>query len=173
MKNIAIKSISALALIGALSVSSLFMVQMNTAQAADANDSIRIGAGYFDAFDSYDAVELHAEYHTPYVFMDMVRPFVGVMGTSDSSIYGYGGLRVEIDLNQDWQLVPAFAAGAYADGKDLGHKIEFRSALEVNYRLENDARIGASIYHLSNASLGDSNPGTEVITLHYTYPLNI
>ena len=70
-------------------------------------------------------------------------------------------------------LTPSLAAGLYedGDGKDLGHIVEFRSSLELAYRFDNRARLGLSFYHLSNASLDDNNPGTEVFSLNYSIPL--
>ncbi len=135
--------------------------------------AFRIGSGYYDAFDSFDAVELHAEYHMGERFYDLIRPFAGVMVTSDEAAYGYAGARFEFDVDDSWQIAPAFAAGAYrdGDGKELGHTVEFRSAFEVNYKITDNGRVGASIYHLSNASLDDVNPGTEVVNLHYTHSL--
>ena len=49
--------------------------------------------------------------------------------------------------------------------------MEFRSSLELAYRFDNRARLGLSFYHLSNASLDDNNPGTEVFSLNYSIPL--
>jgi hypothetical protein len=96
------------------------------------------------------------------------------MATTDSAFYGYGGIRLDVFLGRRWVFTPAFAAGLYSDGdgKDLGHVVEFRSAVEIAYRFDDRSRLGLSLYHLSNASLSDSNQGTEVVTLHYSYPLD-
>ena len=83
---------------------------------ADDTTYIRYGVGYYDAFDSYDATEFHIELLPGYHILDVVRPFTGVMATSDSATYGYAGLRAEFDLAPQWQIVPAFAAGGYSDG---------------------------------------------------------
>ena len=133
---------------------------------------LRVGAGYYDVNDEWDATEFHVEYiagRNPYEF----APFLGLMGTSDSAAYVYAGLRMDIPLGKRFYFTPAFAPGLYhdGDGKDLGHTVEFRSAVELSYRLKNQARVGVSVYHLSNASLSDSNEGTEVVTLHYSVPL--
>lgn len=136
--------------------------------------ALRIGAGYYDITDDDDGAEIHAEYHAGYKIADHVRPFIGTMATSDKALYGYAGFRLEADITPKWQLAPSFAAGLYADGdgKDLGHTVNFRSAIEVNYLLQNKGRIGASLYHLSNSGLGVKNPGTEVVSMHYTHPIN-
>ena len=45
------------------------------------------------------------------------------------------------------------------DGKDLGHVIEFKTELQISYELSSNSEIGFSYNHISNASLGDKNPG--------------
>lgn len=140
--------------------------------AADDPAFLRVGAGYYDINDDSDAGEFHVEYiagEKLWVF----NPFIGVMGTTDSAIYGYAGIRLDVFLGRRWVVTPSFAPGLYSDGdgKDLGHVIEFRSALELAYRFDDRSRIGLSLYHLSNASLSDDNQGTEVLTLHYSHPI--
>ena len=58
------------------------------------------------------------------------------------------------------------------DGKDLGYDLEFRSQAEIAYVMEDRSRIALAISHLSNAGLGDTNPGVEVVSLYYMLPLN-
>ncbi|NKB19827.1 MAG: hypothetical protein GKS01_04700 [Alphaproteobacteria bacterium] len=71
-------------------------------------------------------------------------------------------------------MTPSFAVGAYDDskGKDLGHTIEFRSGVELAWRFDNQMRLGLTLYHLSNAGIGDRNPGTEVLSLGLSVPLD-
>ena len=103
----------------------------------------------------------------------MTQPFVGVMASGDAAIYGYGGIAFDWMLSS-LILTPSFAVGGYldGDGKDLGHTIEFRSALEIAYQFPDRHRLGLMLYHLSNASLADNNTGTEVISLSYSIPFN-
>ena len=58
-------------------------------------------------------------------------------------------------------FTPSFAPGLYhkGDGKDLGHVVEFKSEIQLSYALSKDSRLGVSYNHVSNASLGDKNPG--------------
>jgi hypothetical protein len=71
-------------------------------------------------------------------------------------------------------LTPSFGAGLYADGggKELGHAVEFRSQIEIAYRFDNRARLGLAFSHISNASIGDKNPGVEVLNVYYSLPLD-
>ena len=44
----------------------------------------------------------------------------------------------------------------------MGNKLEFRTTLELSYQLNNDDRIGFSLGHISNANIGNKNPGVEI-----------
>tara|TARA_B110000014_G_C19733921_1_gene383087 strand:- start:5 stop:535 length:531 start_codon:yes stop_codon:yes gene_type:complete len=108
-----------------------------------------------------------------------LKPFVGVESTSDSAIYLLGGIYLEDNLGKllignknKWNFTPSFGAGYYDDGngKKLGNKIEFRTTLEISYQLNNDDRIGFSLGHISNANIGDKNPGVEIVSLSYQKP---
>ena len=45
------------------------------------------------------------------------------------------------------------------DGKDLGHIVEFKSELQFSLDLFKNSELGFSYNHISNASLGEKNPG--------------
>jgi hypothetical protein len=81
---------------------------------------------------------------------------------------------MDIYFGNRWVLTPNTAVGAYTegDGQDLGHVIEFRSGFELAYRFDDRSRLGVAVHHLSNASIGDDNPGTETALIYYSIPLN-
>lgn len=140
---------------------------------ADDPDFLTFAVGYFDIVQDKDqAVEFRAEYRSDRKLW-IFKPFIGAMGTTDSAVYVYGGVLVDLFFGRRWVLTPNFAAGYYdeGDGRDLGHELEFRSSLELSYRFDNRTRLGLSFYHMSNASIGDSNPGTEVLSIVYSIPL--
>ncbi len=134
---------------------------------------LTIGGGYYDINDNKGAAELRLEWKGRKLFWG-VKPIVGAMATSDGAVYGYGGIGWDLYFGRRIVATPSFAAGAYHDGngKDLGSTVEFRSALELAWRFDNDTRLGLMIYHLSNASISDNNPGTEVLSLGLSVPLN-
>lgn len=102
-----------------------------------------------------------------------LRPTVGVFANTDKAVYGYAGAYWDLPLNTaPFVISPGFAVGAYnqGDSKDLGSTLEFRSTLEVSYKMQNAQRIGVQISHLSNASIGDKNPGVETLQAVYTHP---
>ena len=152
----------------------MFLAAASAPQAlADDPAFLSFGAGYYDINDDMDAGEFRIEYRSGAKYW-IFKPFVGAMATTDAAFYGYGGVLVDVYFGNRFVLTPNFAAGLYAegDGKNLGHVVEFRSGLEASYRFDNRARLGLLFYHISNASLDDNNPGTEVLTLTYSLPLN-
>ena len=72
----------------------------------------------------------------------------------------------------NYLFTPSFGIGYYDDGsgKKLGNEIQFRTTLEFSYELENKNRIAISFGHISNANLGDKNPGVEILSLNYQIP---
>lgn len=141
--------------------------------AADDPDFLTFAVGAFDLVQDHDkAVEFRAEYRSDRKLW-IFKPFVGAMGTTDSSFYGFGGILTDVYFGRRLVLTPSFAAGYYdrGDGLDLGHELEFRSSIELSYRFDNRSRLGISFYHLSNASIGSINPGTEVLSIVYSIPL--
>ena len=108
-----------------------------------------------------------------------LKPFAGIELTSDSALYLIGGIYLEdnigdllIGKDNNWNFTPSFGVGYYDDGngKKLGNKIEFRTTLEFSYQLVNRDRIGISLGHISNANIGNKNPGAEIISISYQKP---
>ena len=137
---------------------------------------LRIGVGYYDIFEN-DGDDQTATGHLEYISGEEyfnLTPFMGAMGTGQNAGYIYAGLRYDWRILENWIISPSFAPGLYSDGdgKDLGHTIQFRTAIEVSYEFEDKSRLGTSLYHLSNGSLGNANPGAEAVSLHYSYPLS-
>ena len=58
-------------------------------------------------------------------------------------------------------VIPSFTPGIYdeGDGKDLGHALEFKSEVQLSFDIFDNSELGFSYNHISNASLGDKNPG--------------
>ena len=130
-----------------------------------------MGAGWYDFNDSEGAAEFRVEWRGRQWIWG-IRPLAGVMATSDTAVYGYGGLALDLFFGRRIVLTPSFAAGLYHEGsgKDLGSIVEFRSALELGWRFDDRSRISAMVYHISNASIDDNNPGTEVFSIAYSMP---
>ena len=98
------------------------------------------------------------------------KPHVGLFASTDSAAYLYAGVGYQFDINNKWSLTPSISAGYYNQGADvdLGNDAEFYTQLRLEYKLENDAKVGLGIGHISNAELGDHNPGAETAYLSYS-----
>ncbi len=140
---------------------------------AHATDYLTVYGGAYDVSQDDDsAAEVGVEYRYKDVYHGL-RPLAGVMVTTDSAVYGYAGAQWDLYLSDSVVFSPNFTAGAYSNGngKDLGHWIEFKSGIEMAYEFENDARVGVAFNHISNASIGSDNPGTENLIVTYSHPV--
>ncbi len=108
-----------------------------------------------------------------------LKPFIGIEYTGDNASYFISGIYLEDNLGQlingkanNYIFTPSFGFGYYEDGsgKKLGNNIQFRTTLEFSYELKNKNRIGFSFGHISNANLGNKNPGAEILNLNYQVP---
>ena len=93
-------------------------------------------------------------------FLGNLSPITGAMFTADSAAYVYTGVQANYSIGS-LNIIPSFTPGIYnqGDGKDLGHLVEFKSEVQLSLNLPKDSQLGFSYNHLSNASLGDKNPG--------------
>jgi len=93
-------------------------------------------------------------------FIGNISPITGGFMTENSAAYIYTGFEWNIDMGA-LTFTPSFAPGLYheGDGKDLGHVLEFKSEIQFSYDLSKNSKVGVSYNHVSNASLGDKNPG--------------
>jgi hypothetical protein len=102
-------------------------------------------------------------------------PIAGVEVTHVGSVYGYGGLALDVFFGENLLVTPSAALGLYSagGGRDLGYPLEFRTGLEVAWQFEGGSRLGLAYHHISNAELGDSNPGIENLTVNLALPLGM
>ena len=142
----------------------------------------------FDGSEQNQALDLRYEYRSNDSLLNIgpeednfffLKPFFGIEYTNDSASYFLTGIYVEDNLGELFQgkknklyFTPSFGAGIYDDGsgKKLGNNIQFRTSLEVSYELNNNNRLGISFSHISNANLGDKNPGVEILSFSYHIP---
>ena len=142
----------------------------------------------FDGSHSNNATDIRYERRFDNTIVDIgpekdnffyLKPFAGIELTSDSAFYLISGIYLEDNIGElvtgeknNWNFTPSFGVGYYDDGngKKLGSKVEFRTTLELTYQLVNKDRIGISFGHISNANIGNKNPGTEIISISYQKP---
>ena len=142
----------------------------------------------FDGSEKNQAADFRYEYRSDQSLLDIgpkednfffLKPFFGVELTNDSASYFLTGIYFEDNLGELFEgndnklfFTPSFGAGIYNDGsgKKLGNDLQFRTAFEISYELKNKNRVGISFSHISNANLGNKNPGVEILSLSYHIP---
>ena len=162
------------------------------AQTAFSKGTNVFGLGMFDVkldgTETQDAIDFRYELRLDKSLLDIgpeednfffLKPFFGIETTADSASYFLTGVYVEDNLGELFEgkssnlyFTPSFGTGFYdnGSGKNLGNSIQFRTSFEVSYELKNKNRIGISFSHISNANLGDKNPGVEILSFSYHLP---
>ena len=94
-------------------------------------------------------------------FLGNASPITGGFITENSAAYVYTGVEWNYALGDKLKFTPSFAPGIYhqGEGKDLGHALEFKTEVQASYSISESTSVGMSYNHISNASLGDKNPG--------------
>lgn len=142
---------------------------------ADDPDFLTLSAGYFDVNRQKDeGAEFSIEYRSDKKLW-WFKPFVHAAGVTNGMTFFGAGVLIDVYLGRRWVVTPSFAPTWWrgeTDDLDLGHALEFRSRLEIAYRFDDRSRLGLSLSHSSNASLGDTNPGTESVMVNYSIPFN-
>ena len=98
--------------------------------AAEDRDYLVLGVGWFDViFHDNVATSARLEYRSGYDLLWTIKPFVGVMGTTDEAYYGYGGFYIDFALAELFPETPVVnrivvngnaAVGYYEEGDGQG-----------------------------------------------------
>ena len=148
----------------------LAYILLNTSVVADEktlenNTELSFYTGMFDFSDDGKKSSLIGFQHQNEnlnrdTFLGNLSPITGAMITADNATYFYTGVQAQYKIGV-LNFTPSFTPGYYkeGDGKDLGHALEFKSEIQLSLELPKDSQLGFSYNHLSNASLGDKNPG--------------
>jgi hypothetical protein len=101
-------------------------------------------------------------------FLGNLSPITGGFITEKSAMYFYTGAQAEYDLGLI-TITPSFAPGYYnsGNGKDLGSALEFKTEVQMSLNLSDSTEFGMSYNHISNASLGDKNPGANSYMINF------
>ena len=131
----------------------------------DQNTEFNIYTGMFDFSDNGKKSTLVGIQHknenlNKDTFLGNLSPVTGALITSDNASYIYTGVQAQYKIGA-LNITPSFTPGLYheGDGKDLGHMLEFKSEVQLSLDLSQSSELGFSYNHISNASLGDKNPG--------------
>ena len=140
---------------------------------------LQIGGGVFDIIHKKPLTGMvQLDYRSDYTVYKnsviFIRPMSGFWINFESGFYVYAGFAMDVFLGQsNFIFTPSIGPGIYmrGGGKKLGFPLEFRDSVELSHRLPNNGRLGVQFYHMSNASLGSKNPGTECLLFFYGIPL--
>ena len=131
----------------------------------DKNTEFNVYTGMFDFSDDGKRSTLIGFQHQNEnlnrdTFLGNLSPVTGLLITADNAGYIYTGVEAQYKLGPI-NFTPSFTPGFYheGNGKDLGHILEFKSELEFSFDFSTNSQLGFSYNHISNASLGDKNPG--------------
>jgi hypothetical protein len=133
-------------------------------------------SGVFDPFVDGSSYEIGSElrfaprrFHFLPRFVPELIPMAGLIAGAQGDLYGYAGVQADLAAGERWMLSPGWAVGLYnrSPDFDLGGPLEFRTSLELSYRLASGSRVGVCLYHLSNGGLFARNPGSESLVLTY------
>ena len=134
---------------------------------------LNLFTGMFDFSDTKQAAGLFGLQHQNddlfrKSFLGKLSPITGGFLTENSAFYLYTGAQAEYDLGL-FTITPSFAPGYYnsGDGKDLGSALEFKTEIQMSLNLSDSTEFGMSYNHISNASLGDKNPGANSYMLNF------
>jgi len=129
--------------------------------------------GMFDFSDDQQAAGLFGIQHQNdelfrNSFLGKLSPITGGFLTENSALYIYTGAQAEYDFGL-LTITPSYAPGYYnsGDGKDLGSVLEFKSEVQMSLNLSDSTEFGMSYNHISNASLGDKNPGANSYMINF------
>ncbi len=151
----------------------LFSILTNLSLAEEKRSGVNFYTGMFDFSDDGKKSALYGiEHQNENLYRDTIfgriSPVTGAMITADSATYFYTGIETNYSIGS-LNITPSFTPGWYTQGggKDLGHPIEFKSEVQLSLDLTEGSNLGMSYNHVSNASLGDKNPGANSYMFNY------
>ena len=129
-------------------------------------NSISIFGGSYDYDDDNTSTLYGLNYHfsdNAFSVFNLIdfNPVIGGFLTAKSATMIYSGFETNIGKDSIY-LNLSSSAGIYSngDGKDLGNTLQFKSEVNLFYRVGNSSRVGLGSHHISNAGLSSVNPGT-------------
>ena len=154
-------------------ISFIFLTNSNAEDKKLLNTEINLFTGMFDFSDDSQKAGIIGFQHQNddlyrESFLGKLSPITGGFLTENNAFYVYTGAQAEYELGL-FTITPSFAPGYYnsGDGKDLGHILEFKSEVQMSLNLSDSSQFGMSYNHISNASLGDKNPGANSYMINF------
>ena len=143
----------------------VFSINAEELKKNDQNTEFNVYTGMFDFSDDGKSSALIGFQHQNEnlnrdTFLGNISPVTGALITADNPGYIYTGVQAQYKVGS-LNITPSFTPGLYSEGngKDLGHVVQFKSEVQLSLDLSDSSEFGFSYNHISNASLGDKNPG--------------
>ena len=140
-------------------------IKVSSAEESFEQSELNVFSGMFDFSDDKQASGVFGLQHQDdelyrESFLGNLSPITGGFLSEKNAFYLYSGVQAEYNIGF-LTITPSFAPGYYnsGDGKDLGYPLEFKSEVQMSLNLSDNTQIGMSYNHISNASLGNKNPG--------------
>ena len=153
----------------------IFTLLFSSVNADDKNSSNKwsLYTGTFDFSDEgakstlygVQYINLNSQYDS---FLGNLYPVTGFFITVDNSKYIYTGFQTTYHKGS-FNVTPSFTPGLYdkGNGKDLRHVLEFKTEIQISYNISKKSEIAFSYNHISNADLGENNPGANSYMFNY------
>ena len=154
----------------------VFFILLFSSVSADDKNFENKWSLYTGTFDFSDEGAKSTLYGVQYInlnnhydsFLGKLYPVTGFFLTVDNAQYIYKGFQTTYDKGS-FNITPSFTPGLYdkGNGKDLRHVIEFKTEIQISYNISKKSEIALSYNHISNANLGDNNPGANSYMLNF------
>ena len=152
-----------------------FILSFGSVNADDKNSENKWSL-YTGTFDFSDEGAKSTLYGVQYInlnshydsFLGKLHPVTGFFITVDNAKYIYTGFQTTYDKGS-FNITPSFTPGLYdkGNGKDLRHVLEFKTEIQISYNINKKSEIAFSYNHISNADLGENNPGANSYMFNY------
>lgn len=134
-----------------------------------------VGAGIYNVFDQASSGIYYLVDYRPPLGAYGIGTWITLASTEEEMGYYSAGILKDLYLSDSIIFTPSFGIGIYNQAAGhvvLGDPVEFRSAIKLSYELQNRSRIGIRLGHVSNAGFGETNPGSELLSIIYSIRLN-
>ena len=129
------------------------------------SNSISILGGTYDYDDDNTSNIFGLNYHlenNDFSLFNILKlnPVIGAFVTGKSASMFYSGFETNIG-KESLYLNLSSSAGLYnnGDGKNLGNTLQFKSEINLYFRISKSSKVGFGSHHISNAGLSSVNPG--------------
>ena len=133
--------------------------------------SIQVGAGVVEDLDN-ELINIGqvAVISDPIQPLGGIQAHAGLLVAEEDTWYLHAGLNKVFELPGRWSWGLSLSAGYYDSNDrhmDLGHEVEFLTRLQLDYELSTDQSLRVELGHISNANIGDDNPGAEFVMFNW------